>query len=343
MHGVQPAAPGGLQALAQWNQRVRSSVLSREFAAAMATLGWRPFFVADDSDLALVLIRRLPVPGLRTWTTRAKVYLNDGYPMFVRELRACLADEGVAYATLGDPLCPLPSHLRNALRGAVTIAHHRIVHDVGVDDETLLARMDPKLRGHLRRAGRQGTTVSEIVSSDDLQAFYSLAAETADRIRHRNLVAALPDAFFAEVLRTMVPRGQALMLLARAGDRPLAGGLFFRSGPYLTYFHGVSTRQPELARSQGPSAMFWHALRHARSEGLRYFDHGAVTVTDDANHPHFSVYDYKRKFGGRVEEVGSAQLVLSRAKHAFQERVMMPVWRRLHPLYMRFAPRARTA
>lgn len=328
---------------AQWNQRIHSSVLGREFAAVMATLGWRPFFAADDSDVALVLIRRLSVPGLRAWTTRARVYLNDGYPMFVRELQACLADEGVACATLGDPLCPLPSHLRNALRGAEIIDHHRIVHDLEADDETLLAGMDPKLRGHLRRAGRQGTTVSEIVSSDDLQAFCSLAAETADRIRHRNLVAALPDAFFAAVLRTMVPRGQALLLLARAGDRPLAGGLFFRTGPYLTYFHGVSTREPELARFQGPSAMFWHAMRHARSEGLRYFDHGAVTVTDDPNHPHFSVYDYKRKFGGRVEPVASAQLILSHTKHAFQERVMMPVWRRLHPFYMRLARGARAA
>ena len=276
------------------------------------------------------------MPGLRRWTTRAKVYLNDGYPTFVRELQTCLGDEGVAYATFGDPTWPLPAHLRNALREAETSIHHRIVHDLRVDDETTLAGMDPKLRAHLRRAGRHGTTVSEVASSGDLRAFCALAAQTADRIRRRNLVAALPDAFFAAVLRTMVPRGQALLLLARAGDEPLAGGLFFRSGPYLTYFHGVSTRHPELARYQGPSTMFWHAMRHARGEGLRYFDHGAVTVTEDADHPHFSVYDYKRKFGGRVEEVASAQLVLSPTKHAFQERVMMPVWRQLHPLYLRF-------
>ncbi|HYE93603.1 MAG TPA: peptidoglycan bridge formation glycyltransferase FemA/FemB family protein, partial [Terriglobales bacterium] len=116
---------------------------------------------------------------------------------------------------------------------------------------------------------------------------------------------------------------------------PLSGALFFRSGATLTYYHGVSTRDPALTRCQGPSSMFWHAMRLARALGLRYFDHGAVTVTDDPAHPHYSVYDYKRRFGGHVEEIASGRLVLSPVRHAFQERLMMPVWKRLYPLYLR--------
>src|SRR5829696_4616879 len=84
-----------------WDHRIVSAALSRDFAAAMAVLGWRPLYAWDDSDLALVFIRRLAVPGLGAWTTRAKIYLNEGYPTFVRELESALADQGVAYAVIG--------------------------------------------------------------------------------------------------------------------------------------------------------------------------------------------------------------------------------------------------
>ncbi|MBM4439511.1 MAG: GNAT family N-acetyltransferase [Candidatus Rokubacteria bacterium] len=326
---ISAAAPAG------WNRRIASSVLSVEFGEAMTTLGWRPLYAWDTSDLALVLVRRLGVPGLRAWTTRAKVYVNDGYPTFVRELELVLAEEGVASAAVGDPVWPLAPHLRAGLRHVVMQTHHRIVHDVRQDDEALLARMHPELRGHLRRGARAEVDVREASTAADIGAFCGLGAETADRLRGRHPMAGLPERWFRAVFDTMVPRGQAIFLIARAGGTPLSGALFFRSGATLTYYHGVSTRDPALTPCQGPSSMFWHAMRLARALGLRYFDHGAVRVTDDPAHPHDPVYDYKRRFGGHVEEIASGRLVLSPAKHAFQERLMMPVWKRLYPLYLR--------
>jgi lipid II:glycine glycyltransferase (peptidoglycan interpeptide bridge formation enzyme) len=87
----------------------------------------------------------------------------------------------------------------------------------------------------------------------------------------------------------------------------------------------------------------WRAMRLARDRGSACFDHGAVTVTDDHTHPHHSVYEFKRRFGGRLEALLSGELVLSRVKHAFQQRVLMPAWRRLHPLYVRVTSATATA
>ena len=321
-----------------WEHRITSALLSRRFADCMATLGWCPLYASDDSDSALVLVRRLPVPGIRTWTMRAKVYLNRGSPGFVRELRHALAEAGAACAVIGDPIRPLPWHLRARMPDGAVIEHHRIVHDVSRDDEVLLAGMEPDLRRNIRRAPKAGVSVTEVTSERDLRAFCALNLETADRIRGRQLVAALPDAFFEAVLREMVtPSRDAVILLARARDVPLAGALLFRNDQHLTYYHGVSTRDRALSRLQGPSCLFWEAMRLARAMGLRYFDHGAVTVTDDPAHPHYSVYEYKRRFGGQLESCASAQLVLSPTRHAFQQRIMMPVWKRLYPLYLRLA------
>jgi lipid II:glycine glycyltransferase (peptidoglycan interpeptide bridge formation enzyme) len=241
----------------------------------------------------------------------------------------------VAYAAVGDPTWPMPGHLRAVFPAGAVVAQHRIVHDVQRPDEALLADMHRKLRAHLRRTGRNGVSVAEITTEAELGEFFALGAETADRIRTRKLVAAMPDEFFVPIFRTMVPRGDALFLLARGHGRPLAGALFLKLGSSLTYYHGVSTRDPALVSFQGPSAMFWHAMRYARGAGLRSFDHGAVTLTDDTSHPNYSVLEYKRRFGGRVEEIATAHVVLSPMRHAFQERVLMPLWKRLYPLYMR--------
>jgi hypothetical protein len=84
-------------------------------------------------------------------------------------------------------------------------------------------------------------------------------------------------------------------------------------------------------------------MRLAREQGIAYFDHGGVTVTEDPCHPHVSVYNFKRRFSGRTEMVASAHVVLSRAKHAFPERVLLPAWKRLYPLYVRMAGAVATA
>ena len=328
---VSAAAP------ALWDRRILSPVLTRGFADAMTTLGWAPMYAWDGSDAALVLIRRLPIPGLRGWTSRARVYVNHGFPSFVRELRGWLDDERVGYATIGDAVWPSPGHLRGAVPRMHVVDVQRIVHDVQRDDAALLAGMDPKARAQVRRAEAAGVVVSEIVSESDLEPFLTLGAQTAARIRGRNLVAALPDAFFRAILRSLVPDGHATFLIARAGGQPLAGALFVNSARAMTYYHGVSTRDPALTPRQGPSALVWQAMRLARERKIPHFDHGAVTVTDDRTHPHHSVYAFKRRFGGRVESVATGELVLSRVKHAFHQRVLMPAWKRLHPLYVRMA------
>ena len=133
----------------------------------------------------------------------------------------------------------------------------------------------------------------------------------------------------------MVPRGQAAMFIARAGAEPLAASTFVIGAGRYTQIHGCSTRDRALTPKQGPTLIFWHAMQSARARGCRTFDLGAVTPTEDVHHPHWSVYEYKRLWGGRLEAFEGAEIVLSPLKRAFQERVLAPLWDRLHPIYLR--------
>jgi hypothetical protein len=62
---------------------------------------------------------------------------------------------------------------------------------------------------------------------------------------------------------------------------------------------------------------------------------GAVTPTEDPRHPHFSVYQYKKLWGGTLAAMEAGEVVLSSWKRSFQERLLAPMWDRLHPLYLR--------
>jgi hypothetical protein len=316
-----------------WDARIDFPILSSGYGEAAATVGFTPLYAIDGDASALVLVRELPVPLLRTWTARAKAYVTGGGAKFVSGLVEALRDRGIAHLRIGDGVVGLSQRTieEAALPCAVT---HLLEHAPAENDDELFRRLASRRRTALRRAEREGVVVHELRTEDELAQFCALATETARRARARDVGAVLPPAYFAAIFRTMVPRKQAVFFLARHGDQPLAGALFLTSSDRMTYFYGVSTRDPELTKLQGPTAVFWHALRVARGREIPRFDLGAVTPTDDPAHPNHSVYYFKREFGGYVTDLHHAELALAPVKYAFQERVMLPVWKRAHTLYM---------
>src|SRR5574341_11102 len=154
-----------------------------------------------------------------------------------------------------------------------------------------------------------------------------------------NLGAVYPEGFFWAIFHEMVPRRQAVFLLARAEASPLAGGVFFLSPERMSYFHGVSTRDRALTGKQGPTAMFWHAMCLGHLWGIKRFDMTSVTPTEDPRHPNYSVYNFKRGWGGMLIEKYCAEIVIAPVRHYFQQRVLSRAFDVVHPLYLRATAR----
>lgn len=320
---------------ADWDDRIASPMLSTGFADASRRLGFRPLFVDDDDDQAVVLLRHIPMPLLAGLTQRAKVYVNHGNRSFVDALIEELAVRHVTHVRIGDERHGFvgPPPLRRGTRPAPY--HVFLVEAAKRSDKELLAAMSDPVPRNIRKAQRAGVEVNEIRTEDDLDAFSSLMVETADRIRSRHIAAVYPDAFFRTIFRRMVPRKQALFLLARANGVPLAAHMYMVATDRLIYYHGASTRARDLTPKQGPTAIFWHALRLARDCGLAALDMGAGTPTHDREDVHFSVTDFKRRWGGRHVSVMSVEVVLAAMKVFLQDRLLKPLWDRAHPLYLR--------
>lgn len=319
-----------------WDARISFPILSEGFAEACRELGYSPHFVADPRDAALVLLRSVPLPLARRWTLRAKAYVDFGHAGFLRDLLDRLRRAGVAHVKVNDERHGLSDTIAWGWPGVTPSPRHVFLIDAaGKTDADFRQAMHDPVPRNIRKAERAGVVVEEIRSEEDLRAFTTLMEETCDRMRARHVAAVYPAAFFEAAFRAMVPRGQALFLLARAEGVPLAGQMYLVSPTKLTYYHGASTRARELTPKHGPTAAFWHALRLARDRNIAVFDLGGANATTDRTDVHFSITDFKRRWGGRHVVIPGAEVVLSPLKLAFQDRCLKPFWDRAHPLYLR--------
>jgi hypothetical protein len=321
---------------ADWNARITSPLLSEGFAEAARGLGYRPWYAADADDAALVLVRSVPLAVVNRWTARAKIYVAHGHLHFLRKLLDALRRRGVAHVKLNDERHGLRHGVPKGWPGVIDVPRHVFLIDVaGRSDASLLQAMHDPVPRNIRKAERAKVVVEEIRTSADMDAFLGLMEETSTRMRGRNVAAVFPPGFFRRVFEYMVPTGQAFFLLARAGGVAIAGQMYLVGRDVLTYYHGASTRDRALTPKHGPTAIFWHAVRLARDRGLAVFDFGGANPTDDPNDVHFSVTDFKRRWGGRHVAVATADVVLSPLKVAVQDRILKPFWDRAHPLYLR--------
>jgi lipid II:glycine glycyltransferase (peptidoglycan interpeptide bridge formation enzyme) len=319
-----------------WDSRISFPILSEGFAEAARGLGYHPHFVEDARDRALVLLRSVPLPVARTLTLRAKVYVDRGDADFLRTLLAHLHRLGVAHVNLNDERHGLPDTAAWTWPRVEAVPRYVFLLDIaGCTDGELLRTMQDPVPRNIRKAQRAGVVVREMKSADDLRAFMALMDDTSDRMRARHVAAVYPAAFFQAAFYTMVPRGQALFLLALADGEPLAAQMYLVSGKKMTYYHGASTRARQLTPKQGPTATFWHAIRLAREQGIAVFDLGGANPTTDPSDIHFPVTEFKRRWGGRHLMIPCAEVILSPVKAAFQDRCLKPFWGRAHSAYLR--------
>jgi hypothetical protein len=326
-----------------WDDRIVFPLQSVGFATAARALGHRPLFAEDERGIALVLVRRVPIPTLAALTGRAKLYAHARDASFVPALIDRLGRYGVSHVKLGDSMWVGSGAPLEATPGVRRVPYHSFVLDLRGGDDAVLGRAGGALRRHVRRAAAR-VTVRDVRTPADLHDYMTLTLQTGRRMRGRDQAAVYPVAYFEAIVRDMVPRRQAVLLVARAGHTPLAGALFLTTPDRFVHVHGCSTRDRALTPLQGPTAVYWHAIRLACARGCAALDLGAVTPTEDRGHPHYSVYQYKAGWGGRLVEVAGAEIVLCRWKYRLQGAVLAPMWGRMHPLYLRlFGERGRQA
>jgi GNAT acetyltransferase-like protein len=312
-----------------WDAGAGSAYLFTGFAEACAELGYSALYAEDARDRALVLVRGVPVPGLRRWTRRAKVFTARRDAEFLRRLSDALAARGVVHIKVGHPQHAWDGGWPSPWNGLhVERMWTAVIEDVQAPPEAFLAARRG-VRANLSKARRAGVVVGDARTAHEIDAACAVMTGTEARIRDRGVNHLYPVAFVRAAWRHMVPRGQAVILAAHADGHVLAAQLYFLERDRLVYYQGGSTRDRSLTPLQGPTAVTWHAVQMARARGCAALDFGGVNPGDPAQ---ASLTAFKRQWG-RFCAGEIADIALSPRAVRLQERYLLPLWKHVHPLY----------
>ena len=180
------------------------------------------------------------------------------------------------------------------------------------DDDALLAGFDKDTRYGVRRAEREGvtvTTVSDVHVTDAIDALHELVGQT----QRRAGFPMPPIDRYRVAWRALAGAGRAAILEAHREGQLLASGMVVIEGRRSYYLFSGSRREERGEPKRYASyALQWAMLRLARERGALEHDLWGVAPADaDPDHPWHGVGLFKKGFGGHeVAWAGSWDVVV---------------------------------
>ncbi|HEX6139285.1 MAG TPA: peptidoglycan bridge formation glycyltransferase FemA/FemB family protein [Candidatus Limnocylindria bacterium] len=183
------------------------------------------------------------------------------------------------------------------------------------DDDAMLAALDKDTRYAVRRAEREGVSVTRTTDAADLRAIdelHALVLETQAR-------AGFPRPAlqrYRVAWRGLAAAGRAAIFEARHEGRLLASGMLVREGDRSFYLFAGSIREERGEPKRYASyALQFAMMQHARDSGARVHDlWGIAPEGAGPEHPWHGVGLFKKGFGGRpVTWAGTWDIVVDPA------------------------------
>lgn len=172
-----------------------------------------------------------------------------------------------------------------------------VVIDLRDSEEAILGRMHHKTRYNVRLAERRGVLVTEGTSAD-LREWYELYLETTTRHGIEPMSYTHAETVLGERAEDAASPVTTKLLLARHGDRLLAGMLLAMAPDRATYLYGASAHSHR--ELMGSYALQWGAIRTAKAHGCRDYDLLGAAPRTGSTHPLAGVHRFKSGFGGRL-------------------------------------------
>ncbi|MGE5543692.1 MAG: lipid II:glycine glycyltransferase FemX, partial [Bacillota bacterium] len=292
-------------------------------------MGWVPLPVGLYEDgrikgAILILKRKLPIPGINKsifYAPRGPVADVDDHILLdhlFQGLRAVARKHGAIFLKIDPDI----EHSDETFRSFLTSRGFRKTStaegfegvqptfvfrlDITPDEEQLLAQMAAKTRYNLRLAQRKGVVVREAAEKQDLERFYQILKETAERDRFliRNY------SYFEEIWEQLVERDMAKLFMAEYQGRDIAGTLAFILGEKAWYIYGASGNE---YRNVMPNYLLqWTMIKWAKDNGCTMYDFRGVSGDLSEDNPLYGLYRFKKGFAATFTEfIGEWDLVYS--------------------------------
>lgn len=300
-----------------------------EWGEVKRKMGWIPLLVGlyEEGRLKgaiLILKRRLPIPGINKsifYAPRGPVADTNDHVLLdylFQGLQTIAREHGAIFLKIDPDIEQSDEAFRSYLtsrgfkktstaegfEGVQPTFVFRL--DITPDEEQLLVQMASKTRYNLRLAQRKGVVVREATGQRDLERFYQILKETAERDRF--LIRAY--SYFEEIWEQLVECGMAKLFMAEYQGRDIAGTLAFILGDKAWYIYGASSNE---YRNVMPNYLLqWTMIKWAKDNGCALYDFRGVPGNISEDNPLYGLYRFKKGFAAVFTEfIGEWDLVYS--------------------------------
>lgn len=161
---------------------------------------------------------------------------------------------------------------------------HRISLESPEDD--LFAGLKETNRRNVRKARREGVTVTFDPSGESLEAFCRLN----DLTRRRHGLPPQPLRFFKNVHKHILAKGLGIVALARQNGGIIAASVYFLFAREALFKYGASDHSRQGIRPG--NLLMWEAIRWLKANGFSHLDLGRTEPENEG------LLRYKRAWGG---------------------------------------------
>lgn len=171
------------------------------------------------------------------------------------------------------------------------------VLDLESTEESLFAAMRKTTRYDIRKAQKDGATVTSTTNPTLLSEFFSLYEATSTRHGF------VPHSGIREEFEIFAKERQAVLYLGTYQGKTTAAALILYYGNQAIYHHGASVKSdtPVSALVQ------WEAIKEAKNRGMKVYNFWGIAPDNSLNHPWRGITLFKKGFGGREIKYVHAQ------------------------------------
>jgi len=167
--------------------------------------------------------------------------------------------------------------------------------------EMILSHMEKRTRYSIRKAEKDGVEIVSSSNRGDLNKFYELYKQTADR---QGFIPYTKD-YLEKELQSFLQSDKIKIYLAYYHKELIAAAMIVYANNSAFYHHGASVRK--YSNITASELLQWAAIKEAKKNGLSYYNFWGIARGEETKHPWAGLSKFKKGFGGFEEEYLHAQ------------------------------------
>ena len=140
------------------------------------------------------------------------------------------------------------------------------------DENILLSKFRSSTRRNIKKAEKNNVVVETLYNKRAIDAFYHLNCLT----RKDHGLPPQPLSFFENLYDTIIAHKKGIVMLAKIGERIIAGSVYLLFGDRAIYKYGASNKQFQIYRAN--NLVMWEAIKQFADTGYKYLDFGRTEL-----------------------------------------------------------------